>query len=189
MISEQQNFERLRQAVELIFGHKPNSPSDFDSLAARIQAATGMNLGVSTLKRFWGYVKSPHTPTYTTLSVLARYAGHRDWNTFCNNIQSEDESGFSKSSVIICSEDKIGSSYIIKWNGSKWCEIKKYAEPNLYEVIESRNIKLKKGDFIRLNSLTVGDFFVALECLRGTTQLGTYIGAKRHGISEIIRNN
>ncbi|MDE6017905.1 MAG: hypothetical protein K2G85_03725, partial [Muribaculaceae bacterium] len=83
---DQYRLRKLKQAVEETFGRTPGSPSDFDTLSYQILSYTNDKLGVSTLKRFWGYVKSTHIPTRTTLSVLARYAGYRDWDSFCSQV-------------------------------------------------------------------------------------------------------
>ncbi len=73
MKADRNKLIQLRQAVEETFGQTPGSPTDFDKLSLQIQTFTKRKLGVSTLKRFWGYVRSDYNVTYTTLSVLARY--------------------------------------------------------------------------------------------------------------------
>ncbi|MDE6460231.1 MAG: hypothetical protein K2K52_05280 [Paramuribaculum sp.] len=181
-MNNEQNIELLKQAVELKFGHKPNSPSDFDSLSTCVQSATNKSLGVSTLKRLWGYVKSTNSPTYTTLSVLARYAGFRDWYAFCSKVNKDNESGFSKDDILISSELDLGIIIKVEWNENKWCCIRKVEQPTRFLVVDANNIKLHANDTITVDSLSIGGKFVATDCKRGNTGMGTYLGAKREGI-------
>lgn len=181
----------LRIAVEQKFGSSLGSPFDFDRLAAEIETAAGQRLGVSTLKRIWGYVKSPHQPTFTTLSVLSRYLGFRDWTAYCNSIQnlddSEHDSEFSTVAVVNLEGEPVGSLFRLQWDGGKECVIRKIAQPAHFEIVDSHSIKLLKGDVFDLSALAVGQSIYAVNCYRGDRQLGTYIGARNHGVRIIER--
>jgi hypothetical protein len=55
---------------------------DFETLSDKIQAETGVNLSVATLKRIWGKVKYDSKPTITTLNTLAKFLGFEGWREF-----------------------------------------------------------------------------------------------------------
>ena len=55
---------------------------DFEKLGLAVQAATGVALSVTTLKRVFGKVKYNSAPAVTTLNALSRYAGFEDWSDF-----------------------------------------------------------------------------------------------------------
>jgi hypothetical protein len=55
---------------------------DFQTLSAKIQETTGVNLSVATLKRIWGKVKYDSKPTITTLNTLAQFTGYENWRAF-----------------------------------------------------------------------------------------------------------
>lgn len=179
----------LRQAVEKEFGSLPLSPADFDRLAEAIGTSCKDRIASSTLKRIWGYVRNPHSPTFSTLSVLARYAGYRDWDAFYRFAMVEADSGFSTDELIVASEESIGTRIRIEWAGCKGCEIVKAQEPNLFEVSWSMNIKLREGDMCRVNSIAVGERFVASDCHRAGREMGIYIGARHEGIATIRRQD
>lgn len=182
---EQYRLNQLKLAVEGTFGRTPGSPSDFDNLSYQILSYTNDKLGVSTLKRFWGYVKSSHKPTYTTLSVLARYAGYRDWDAFCAQIQNEQDSGFSTARLLIAANLNLKSIVHAEWSKEKWLQLRKIEQPDRFEVLKSNNIKLIPGDTLNLNILNIGEKFIATDCSRDGASMGTYIGARREGISAI----
>lgn len=185
MTIDEHKLNRLKQAVEETFGSPLNSPADFNALTAKILSATSKNLGVSTVQRVWGYVKSPHSPTYTTLSVLARFAGFPDWHAFCAHVGRVEESGFGKKGIIIAAELEEGTTLKVEWHEGKWCLIQKTNRPSEFKVLQSANIKLQPGDIFTTNMLKVGDKFVAADCQRNGVSLGSYTGAHRHGIEAI----
>lgn len=175
----------LKRAVEKKFGSIPGSPSDFDSLAAQIQSASSKHLSASTIKRVWGYVKTPHSPTYTTLSVLARYVGFNDWYSFCVRTGGGDDSGFSNDGIVIATEMKVGDVLHIEWDDNKGCTVMKIEELAGFKVVEANNIKLKSGDTFTSSIFMIGDKFVATDCWREGAYLGTYTGARKGGIKAI----
>lgn len=181
------DINALKTEVENIFGAVPKSPSDFDRLSATISAGGKTNIAVSTLKRIWGYVPSPHTPTYTTLSVLARFVGYRDWDSFRLHLNCDADSGFTPDCIIVAADEKIGATFRAEWTGRKWCEIEKIAEPTRFRVIETMNIKLQPGDEITITTIAIGDMFVATDCTRGSKPLGTYAGARKDGVTAVHR--
>ena len=171
-------LENLKKAVEQTYGSPIGAPTDYDALSTQIRQATNRSLGISTLKRLWGYVPSTHQPSYTTLSILARYVGFHDWHSFCARFQDADDSGFSKDGIIISADLDIGATIRAEWSGNKACSLKKIAAPARFEVIDAQNIKLRPGDTLSIEVLSIGQKLIATACLRGGRPLGTYTGAK-----------
>lgn len=175
----------LRQTVETVFGRCPMSPADFSLLSAHIsQGNRHDSVAPSTLKRLWGYVRNNHRPTFTTLSVLARYGGYRDWNHFVMSKMQED-SDFSTGDIIPASAIGVGDTYLVEWGVGKSCMLCKTGEPGIFRISDACNIKLRKEDIVNIDVLAVGERFVARDCRRGELRLGTYIGARDGGIRAI----
>lgn len=185
MKTDPDKLNQLREVVEETFGRKPGSPTDFDHLSYQIFSTTGHKVGVSTLKRFWGYVKSPYNATHTTLSVLARYAGYRDWDSFCSQYKGDEDSDFSSYRLIISSELSLKCRVYAEWEPEKWLRLIKIDQPNIFEVTESRNIKLLAGDIVAIDTLIIGEKLIARDCRRNGVDLGIYIGARKSGIKAI----
>ncbi len=55
---------------------------EFELLAQKIQATTGVALSLATLKRIWGKIKYTSRPTITTLNALAQFVGYENWRAF-----------------------------------------------------------------------------------------------------------
>ncbi|MDE5997744.1 MAG: hypothetical protein K2G77_06000 [Muribaculaceae bacterium] len=185
MKTDPDKLNHLREVVEDAFGLKPVSPTNFDNLSYQIFSTTGHKVGVSTLKRFWGYVKSPYNATHTTLSVLARYAGYRDWDSFSSQYKGNVDSDFSSSRLIIASDLSLKCSVYAYWESEKWLRLIKISQPNIFEVAESKNIKLLPGDILAIDTMIIGEKFIARDCRRNGMDLGTYIGARKTGIKAI----
>ena len=175
-------LEYLKKAVEQTFGEPLGAPTDYDALSARIRQATNRSLGISTLKRLWGYVTSTHRPSYTTLSILARYVGFHDWHSFCANVQDADDSGFSKEGIIIAADLETGATICAEWSGNKMCRLRKIGAPARFEVVDARNIKLRPGDTLSTEVLAKGQKLIATDCRRDGRPLGTYTGASKEGL-------
>ena len=184
-MTDPNKLNQLRHAVEETFGRTPGSPTDFNNLSYEILINTKNKIGVSTLKRFWGYVKSTHSATYTTLSVLARYAGYRDWDVFCAQHKNDKDSDFSSARLLIAANLNLKSVVHAEWSPEKWLRIKKIDNPSGFEVLESNNIKLLPGDIVNIDTLIVGEKFIATDCCLRGVDLGTYIGAQSEGIASI----
>lgn len=183
--ANKQRIARLREAVEKQFGLPPHTPSEFDQLAMSIAALCHRRVATSTLKRIWEYVKTEHTPTFTTLSVLARYAGYNDWHSFCNSLAID--SGFNPRGLIIAADVPVGAHLLVEWEGQKWCELERIEGDDRYRVIGSGNIKLTEGDTLSVATIAVGSKFVATDCQRGSLSMGVYTGARGSGILSIKR--
>lgn len=178
-------MNQLRHAVEETFGRTPGSPTDFNSLSYQILSKTNNKIGVSTLKRFWGYIKSDFNATYTTLSLLARYSGYRDWDAFCTQYNGEEDSDFSSARLIIAANLNLNSIIHAEWGSEKSLRMKKIKQPNCFEVMESYNIKLSPHDILHIDTLICGEKFIASDCSRRGACLGIYIGARNEGISSM----
>lgn len=179
----------LKEAVAQQFGHIPLSPTDFDELALDVQMRTGRTISTSTLKRLWGYVRTEQGTTFSTLSLLCRYAGFNDWNQFCSRKQTEmadDDSDFGSDMIINCASLPIGETLMLRWSDCKMLVIRKREHPARFEVLRSENVKLKPSDQADITGLAIGMPFKATYCMRGNSIMGTYTGARHSGLDSIV---
>lgn len=180
MKPDQKKLDLLLKTVDQTFGTRPHTPTDFMMLASDIQQSIGRTIGLSTLKRLWGYVNDQTGTTYSTLSILSRYAGYKDWDNFCRfatNINQEDESGFSSDAIVESRMLLTGTTVEVILGQSKRCVILKISEPDVYRIIEASNIKIGIDDTLRVTCMAVGRPFFATDCRHGELALGSYTGA------------
>lgn len=182
-------LEKLREHVAVIFGCTPKTPTDFNLLASEVFKTTGRSLSVSTLKRIWGYIKADHGTSFSTLSILCRYVGFSDFDVFCGHVDKVNapdyDSDFDQTDIVLANSIEVGRKILLTWRSEKNCILQKIANPNLFEVVESKNIKLQKGDQGKIDGLAIGHPFLIKECIRNEKALGNYYGAKNTGLSTI----
>lgn len=78
-------LEKLRSEIEKHLGWNAAEgwhSSMFNELSEKIFDATGVNLSVATLKRFFGVVKHEGTPSITTLDALSQFLNYENWRDF-----------------------------------------------------------------------------------------------------------
>ncbi|MDE6271045.1 MAG: hypothetical protein K2M12_09370 [Muribaculaceae bacterium] len=181
-------LESLVNITNSNLGYVPSTPSEFSELSRSIQKKTCRTISLSSIKRIWGYVKYEGFPSVTTLNTLAQYNGYKDWEAFLigNTAKYGEDSGFLDESVVNQSNLNIGDKLLLRWDNEKACEIE-YIEDGRFRVNRSQNIKLKEGDTFTLHTLCVGHPIYVSDIQRGDQRFPGYIGAKKGGVTTIIR--
>ena len=75
-------YRLLRNNVQTRVNKVKLYGSDCNWLSQKIYEETQKQLSISTLKRFFGLIKSNHNPSQYTLDTLAEFVGFKDWNDF-----------------------------------------------------------------------------------------------------------
>ncbi len=172
------------------FGYEPTTPSEFNDLILQIQKTTGNKISLSSIKRLWGYVKHTGDFSPTTLNVLARFNGVKDWETFRRSIENDvpvtndSESGFHSDSMINTGKYNPGERLELNWNDEKGCELE-CVEHMRFRIVKSWNIKLKEGDIVTLHTLCIGHPVYVSDILRDDVRFTAYVGAKKGGLQSV----
>ncbi len=185
---ESEELQRLKSRVALTFKCSPKTPTDFELLSDDVYKRTGRTISVTTLKRVWGYVSAGHGTSYSTLSLLCRYVGFADWDSFIQHTKDEtaaDTSGFGQEDIIACSILEPDTELLLKWLPDKSCVIRKIGHPDLFKIVEAHNIKLLAGDSGNINSLRIGQPLFITNCRRNSISIGDYHGASDSGVQSI----
>ena len=183
-------LEALVRITNENLGYEPTTPSEFNDLILRIKKATGESLSLSSIKRIWGYVKHTGDFSHTTLNILARYNGMKDWESFKKRIDTEvpltndDDSGFHSDSMVDTGRYKPGDRIALRWNVGKGCVVE-CVDYMRFKVTKSMNIKLKEGDIVTLHTLCIGHPVYVSNIQRGDMHFTSYIGAKKGGLLSI----
>lgn len=128
----------LMMEVEHRFGGAVASPCDFACLKDKIRDETGELISISTLKRLWGYVHGCGKVRTSTLDVLSRYVGRRDWHHFISTIDTSWHGDLVK-----------GDSLVLKWGPSRQVSLA-YEGDNIFMVSDPGTTKLEKGDHFKV---------------------------------------
>jgi len=141
----QEDFDRMRKEVEGLVGRTIKCPKDFEFLERQIQGYTNERISVSTLKRMWGYVASASKPSLFNLNLLSRMVGYPDWNAFVGGQEGVPSSRFFVKSKLIADALCVGEEVRLSWNPGRIVTVV-YRGNDFFEVLESVNSKLAKGD-------------------------------------------
>lgn len=182
--------EELKREVERVVGHELREARDFELLSQLILRGTRERLSPTTLKRLWGYLKNEEVLTRQhTLDVLARFAGYRSYEEFCNHAESKDDvqSG-------ICMEDRVttegmrpGQRLVITWLPDRRIVVK-HLGGSRFEILESENSKLSVGDTFRCHLMIQHEPLYLDELIHHGMPPTAYVAGQRNGVMVQVCN-
>lgn len=176
-------IETLCRRVEETLGLKATAPKQFDRLSVMIFERTGTLLSPTTLKRLWGYLKVASTPRISTLDVLARCCGWRDYANFLAGNRPEIESGYVGSRVLNAEKDLVvGQTVRLTWAPSRICVIKYLGNSN-WIVTRSEKTRLMPGDTFRCPVIIAGEPLYLDNVRHSDFRPGVYVCGRRTGIT------
>lgn len=183
-------LEALVKITNENLGYEPSTPSEFNDLLWHIKKATGDSLSLSSIKRLWGYVKYNGEFSLTTLNILARFNGMKDWESFKKRIEkvvpltNDEDSVFHSDSMVDTGKYRPGEKIALRWNVGKGCVLECVSHMR-FKVTKSMNIKLKEGDIVTLHTLCIGHPVYVSDIQRDELHFTSYIGAKKGGLLSI----
>lgn len=133
----------LRRRIEEVFGRAVVAPKDYEELSDALKNKVSSH----TIKRLFGYIKSYDLIRFSTLNILAEYAGYASWNDFLQVLQrnSKVESTELHQEIIKSDDLSVGNIVDIAWLPDRVCRLR-YLGDYQYEVVEAKNSKLKVGN-------------------------------------------
>lgn len=174
----------LLTEVENKYGRRIATTTDFESLSVVIEHQIGELISSSTLKRLWGYVSLNPTPRISTLDVLSRFVGHRDFKAFCKHLKDSSvfSSNFFTSRCQTVAELAEGVVVQIGWAPDRLVRLS-YLGDYQFEVISSENSQLRSGDRFELSEIIVGYPLYISRILRDGTYTSSYVAGQIDGIN------
>ena len=177
----------LRNMIETSVSRKMKTPADFQFLTGVIQERCRETLGVTTLKRIWGYVDGYDTMRFSTLSILARCVGFRDWEDFLeNHSRSGDSSNVVLGRSIATSELAVDSTMTITWAPDRRVLIRHLGNGN-FVVLESANSKLKPTDTFHCSYFIIGEPLYLDNYVHGNNPPTLFMVGNKGGITDVER--
>lgn len=155
---------------------------DFDLLSTYVYKETGRTIGVTTLKRLFGYINDSRKTSVYTLNTIALYMGRKSWNAYVASNTLDSEWGFDDESIYI-SDLEIGTKLTIQYlNRVVGFEVIVLEGHHVLKVISSQNSSLCMGDILFVGKIKKGSILEAEKVLRGA-DVGNY---KTNGEIRII---
>lgn len=183
------NSERVAAlclAIEQKLKHRVLSPADFDWLADKIERVTHQHVGVSTLKRIWGYIADKgedHLPGIATVRILTVVAGFSSYEAFIDSLTDEDiQSEEYSGEALRCKTLPVGAVISLEWKPDRQCRMRHLGNCR-FEVIASVNAKIRMGDVATCHQVVAG-VPLCLEniCRQGEKKPLSYIAGSRTGV-------
>lgn len=174
----------LLSEVEKRYGRRLTTSTDFEALSVVIEHEINEMLSASTLKRLWGYVSSNPVPRISTLDILCRYIGKRDFLTFCENIKKspEFESSFFTAKFVSSSDLQEGCTVEIGWNPNRVVRLQ-YLGGSKFKVLSSLNSQLKADDEFEVSSFILGYPLYISRIFRDGEYTPSYIAGSNDGLT------
>lgn len=176
----------LLAEVEKRYGRRLSTSADFEALSVVVEHESGELISASTLKRLWGYVTLKPTPRISTLNVLSRYIGKRDFNTFRQSILDNEHyvSNFFSVKKICSSDLKEGAEVLIGWAPNRLVTLL-HGGDGKFTVIKSENSKLLEGDQFQAESFMIGYPLYIPRILRNGEYTLSYIAGTQDGLNKV----
>lgn len=179
----------LKDTIEKKFGRKLRTPADYNALSLSIVKDVKENISLSTLKRIWKYVKSTHTPSENTLSILSRFIGFSDWDSFCEAVNKKteylSESIFLVGDAISINMLMPGDEIEFSWVPDRYCRVV-YLGSGSFRILEARNSKIRVGDTFCTGLFSEGNpLYMTNLQHEGNTAPKNYVAGMRNGIKNL----
>ena len=175
----------LRQMVEQSVSRKMKAPSDFQFLTGVIQERCKETLCVATLKRIWGYVEGYDTTRFSTLSILARSVGFRDWEDFLvNHNHTGESSNMVLGSALYATNIPDNGFLDIAWAPDRRVKLQHLGDEK-FTVVHSENSKLKPGDSFHCSCFVIGEPLYLDNFARGTNPPTLFVVGNKGGLTKI----
>lgn len=177
--------KELRKRIEEAYGQEVKYSQDCEALAMAIEERTGQRLGVSTLKRMFGFVGEQVTPRGSTMDVIAQFLGYEDMKDMSRQLgNAADISMFTPVNECVSADLEIGTQVQFTYDPKRLI-VMTYLGDNQYVINESQNSKLLKGDKVRITHLADGFELLVSEVIRNNENLGSYHAAKDGGLTSL----
>ena len=177
---------QLRKDVEARLGMRLVTPADYETLIAQIWLRLHENIALSTLERLWGYVEGANSTRRSTLNILSRYVGSRDWDDYISRLLNE-EHGSSNPFIAdgVHTQDlQPGQELEVTWLPNRRCKFR-YLGNMRFEVLESVNSKLSVGDTFVSTFFLIGQpLYIDHLVLTGKNTV-SYVAGNNGGLQSI----
>lgn len=175
----------IQQLLEKRLGHDIRYPSDCERLAIDIANTTNQNIGVTTLKRLLGFIEDVKEPRLSTLDIIACYLGYRNYDVLLQQLTDvNNSSSFTKVEELSAKDLIVGQQVEFEYSPDRQIRVI-YVGDSLFEVQESRNSKLERGDILEVYHFIINYPLLITNVARNGVNLGQYTAGKISGLTSI----
>lgn len=176
--------QQICRDIEVALGEAMRTPKNFQHLSERIYERLHQMVSPTTLKRIWGYVDSTAETRESTLNLLARYLGYRDWADYRTR---RPQSPTPQSSPVlnrrlsVANELQCGDRLRLTWLPDRTCDVV-YEGDFRFRVVASRHTRLQAGNTFRCSLLIEGEPLYLDDLRQGQLSAVAYVCGTQGGI-------
>lgn len=176
-------LDSLKEKSGLLF----ERVKDFEIFSNLVYNETGRTIGVTTIKRLFGYIDDSRKTNDYTLNTIAMYLGYNTWEEYLSSRRIDSSWNFQDDSVFI-NNLETGTEIAVQYlNRTVRFVVTLYEDQKVLKVIKAENSSLKTDDLLFIHKITKGEILEAEKVIRGNN-IGNY---KTHGeilSLELIKN-
>lgn len=179
------NKNPIIQQIEESLKHKMLTPRDFVFLREQIYNRLRVYVSTTTLKRFWGYLDDGGQPRQSTLSILARFLGYRDYEDYAirSLLPQEKESDPVMTRRLSVTEDLVaGDRLRLTWHPGRVCDVEYLGDLD-FVVVASEKTRLRPGDKFQCSVVLEGEPLYLDNLLQDGRPPISYVCGKKTGVT------
>lgn len=175
----------VKRKIEETFGAPVRYPADCERLALDIRNRINETIGVTTLKRLFGFADDVLNTRISTLDLLARYVGHYTYSDLLEQICPTGDSDFEEAPDIDIKQLKKGDIITFEYLPDRKVSIQ-YLGNDCFKVTASEKSSLIPGDIIVAFSFTLHHPLRIRSVIRNGKDLGGYVAGKVSGLTSLV---
>lgn len=177
--------KEIIKKIEEKLGMEIKYPQQCEIVAQAIEDTTGQTIGISTIKRMYGFINEERIPRQSTMDIISEFLGYKDYKLMAKDLHEDsDISDFMWMESVEPENLSVGTQLQITYDPKRLL-ILTYLGDYKFIVNESKRSKLQKGDTLEIHQLVVGHELVVNDVIRDGESKGSYTGAKQGGLTSI----
>jgi len=174
----------IKDMLEEKFGQPVRYPKDCEALATEISATCKQRISASTIKRLYGFVKGIEQPRLYTLDVISNYLGYSYWENLMVSLNKSYKQTSETIEHLIPAQLKKNMLIEIGYEPNRMISLC-YNGENRFEIHQSTDGKLLKGDIIELKSVDLHYPLMINDIKRSEKSIGKYLVGSVSGVISI----
>lgn len=173
------------QQIEESLKHKMLTPRDFTFLREQIFNRLHVYVSSTTLKRIWGYLDDGGQPRQSTLTILARFLGYRDYEDYAVHSllpQEQESDPVMSRRLSVLEELLVGDHLRLTWHPGRICDVE-YLGGIDFQVLASERTRLKPGDTFQCSLIMEGEPLYLDNLRHGDLPPISYVCGKKSGVT------
>lgn len=163
-------------------------PADCERLSISIRNVLNENIGVTTIKRLFGFVSDVREPRVSTLDILAKYCGFPSYYEMIHTLAGGGDSDFEDKPDLSSSDLKPGAVVEFEYLPDRAVSLL-YLGNDLYRVTKSTRGSLQPDNILNISCFVKNKPLIVTNVEHEGENLGRYLAGKHSGLTALSWSN